>query len=432
MQYTDIETLYECFKRSKGVVTDSRKCVPGTIFFALKGANFDGNDFAVKALNLGCIYAVVDRDDFQDDRRLLLVDDVLRTLQALANWHRRQFEIPVLAITGTNGKTTTKELINAALGTKYSVLCTEGNLNNQIGVPLTLLRMNRNHQYAVIEMGASHPGDIDELCRIAEPTEGLITNVGKAHLQGFGSFEGVIETKTELYRYLVQHKGLIYINNEDKILMSKLDSEARIAIYKRDFELADCGQMMGFMYKRERYVTHMFGEHNINNVRAALCVATRNMVAEEDALKAICAYVPDNKRSQIVTTKSNTLIVDAYNANPTSMSAAVWQFNNNRHFQNKSVILGDMLELGEASRVEHRTMIEWLKNMDFYSIYLVGNEFCEAMHEVQLGGRDKGRFQTFRDTQELMKHLEKEPMRQRTILIKGSRGIALERIIPMV
>lgn len=431
MRYT-IEKLHEIFLASKGVVTDSRQCRPGTIFFALHGERFDGNDFAIKALNLGCQYAVVDRMGLGDDKRLIPVKNVLATLQELARYHRRQFDIPVLAVTGTNGKTTTKELLTIALSGRFKVLSTQGNLNNQIGVPLTLLRLTKEHTFAIIEMGASHPGDIQELCEIAQPNQGLITNVGKAHLQGFGSLQGVIETKTELYRYLMQRNGMIYVNGNNATLMQAVGDYRHITTYPEHFALIPHEPMMSFTYQYDKYTTHMFGDHNYENMLAAIAVAKRNLVDVRNAINALCSFTPVNNRSQLSQTQRNLLIIDAYNANPSSMSAAIRQFDNNPHYNNKTAILGDMLELGENSRLEHRTIIELLKNSNIYTTYLVGSEFSRAMKFTTLNGRYKDKFLVFDNTDALMCHLRTNGIKGRTILIKGSRGVALEKVIPLL
>lgn len=427
-----IEKLYEIFLSSKGVVTDSRSCKPGTIFFALKGAKFDGNDFAIKALNLGCQYAVVDRSGIGDDKRLIYVDDVLETLQKLARHHRQQFDIPVLAVTGTNGKTTTKELLNVALSGRYNVLCTQGNLNNQIGVPLTLLRLTREHTFAIIEMGASHPGDISELCEIALPNQGVITNVGKAHLEGFGSFEGVVRTKTELYRFLMERDGVIYVNEKNPTLMQAVGQYSRYVGYPEGFELIPYQAKMTFSYQYNKYTTNIFGDYNYENLLAAVAVAKRNMVDVHNCLGALCRFTPANNRSQLSQTQYNHLVVDAYNANPTSMSAAIRQFDNNPNYHDKIAILGDMLELGDAAQVEHRTVIELLKNTNFYTIYTVGSEFSRAIKSATMSARCRDKFQPFESTEDLTFHLKSCSIRNKWILIKGSRGMALERVIPLL
>ncbi|MCQ2345073.1 MAG: UDP-N-acetylmuramoyl-tripeptide--D-alanyl-D-alanine ligase [Paludibacteraceae bacterium] len=430
MQEITIKRLHEIFLASKGIVTDSRQCKPYTIFFALRGANFDGNDFAIKALNLGCQYAVVDKDGLGNDNRLIRVDDVLTTLQNLARYHRQQFDIPVLAVTGTNGKTTTKELLNVALSNRFKVLCTQGNLNNQIGVPLTLLRLKKEHTFAIIEMGASHPGDIKELCEIAMPNQGLITNVGKAHLLGFGSLQGVINTKTELYRYLIENDGIIYVNDKNPTLMGAIGGYRRVVNYPKGFELLPHEPMMSFLYQYDKFTTHLFGDHNYENMLAAVAVAQRNLIDVRNCLHALCSFAPVNNRSQLSKTQNNLLVVDAYNANPTSMSAAIRQFDSNQNYTNKIAILGDMLELGDASMLEHRTIIELLKNSNLYNVFLVGHEFCNAIKNTTLNGRVKDKFMTFEDTDAMLQFLKTYNIKGKTILLKGSRGVALEKIIP--
>ena len=397
------------------VSTDTRKLPAGCIFFALKGENFNGNKFAADALAKGAALAVVDEKEYVADERFILVQDTLRALQELAREWREQWGKTIIGITGTNGKTTTKELTAAVLSTKYSVLYTEGNLNNQVGVPLTLLRLTDKHDLAIIEMGASHPGDIRELVEIAEPDCGLITNVGKAHLLGFGSFEGVMQTKKELYDYL-RAKGMK--QGAKTFCFRNLDN-------KYLEQMAGDLPTIGYHTGKLPAGTHLVGEYNSENVQAALCVGGHFGISREDGLKAVRAYIPSNNRSQRLNTEKNTLIVDAYNANPTSMQAAILNFLNEateptdgRH-SDKAFILGDMLELGEYSHTEHQNIVNMLLEQKQTNVILVGSEF----------GKTTAPYPVFADAEALSRHLEAEPIVGKTILLKGSHGIHLETLL---
>jgi len=424
-----ISELHDFFIASTGITTDSRNCKKGSMFFALKGASFDGNNYATMALEKGCSYAVVDRQ-VGNDPRLLLVDDVLTTLQQLANYHRMRFNIPFIGITGTNGKTTTKELVNAVLRRKYNVLCTQGNFNNHIGVPLTLLGLRKEHEIAIIEMGANHPGEIEFLCNIANPTYGLITNVGKAHLEGFGSFEGVIKTKSELYRHLERNNGTIFVNPDNSFLMSALaNSQARIVRYSSHIAMSKGREMLTYRWSRGEVETHLCGDYNFENLIAAMTVGSHFMVNEADIHQAISEYVPTNNRSQIVNTATNKLIVDTYNANPTSMTASINNFNNMECKNIKVAILGDMLELGAESVAEHRTIIEKLRTSHINRIILIGPEFGKALG-IGSGGYEKIRnFDYYATREELEQQLQRTVIANSTILIKGSHGMALEKLV---
>lgn len=425
----DISTLYQLFLQHPQVTTDSRKCMPGSIFFALKGANFNGNAYARKALEQGCAYAVVDEEIYADDPRVLLVEDVLVTLQKLANYHRRALNIPIIGITGTNGKTTTKELLAAVLSEKYMVWATQGNLNNQIGVPLTLLQLTEAHQMAIIEMGASHPGDIKELVEIAEPDFGLITNIGKAHLLGFGSFEGVIRTKGELYDFLRQHpSGLIFLNDENihlkqiaeglnQVVYGRPSEATRVAV---NGEIVDCAPFLRFRWREglsewHEVQTQLIGSYNLDNMLAAITIGLHFGVSTELIDSALAGYVPRNNRSQLTETSKNKLIVDAYNANPTSMMAALVNFRD-MAVSPKMVILGDMKELGESSLDEHKRIVHFLAEMKLEEIWLVGNEF----RTVALDGMC-----CFENVEEVREVLAHEVPTGYYILIKGSNSMKL-------
>ena len=385
-------------KESLCVSTDTRHLPAGCVFFALHGATFDGNTFAAQALEQGASVAVIDNPDYAIEGKTILVPDTLLALQELAREWRRTLNIPIIAITGTNGKTTTKELTAAVLATRYKVHYTQGNLNNQIGVPLTLLQLTRAHEIAIIEMGASHPGDIKELVEIAEPTCGLITNVGRAHLQGFGSFEGVMNTKAELYDYLRQHDGFIF-RNTDNPYLAQMAGELQTIAYTT-----------GTMPEQ----SHLVGAYNAENVSAAICVGTHFGIPYQQALEAVCAYEPSNKRSQLLQTARNTIVVDAYNANPTSMQAAI------NAFKGDTYILGEMRELGEYSHLEHQNIVNMLLERKADKVLLVGKEYKATTAPYPI----------YDDVQALCAALQAQPIQAAHILLKGSRGNKLEELLP--
>lgn len=385
-------------KESLCVSTDTRHLPAGCVFFALHGATFDGNTFAAQALEQGASVAVIDNPDYAIEGKTILVPDTLLALQELAREWRRTLNIPIIAITGTNGKTTTKELTAAVLATRYKVHYTQGNLNNQIGVPLTLLQLTRAHEIAIIEMGASHPGDIKELVEIAEPTCGLITNVGRAHLQGFGSFEGVMNTKAELYDYLRQHDGFIF-RNTDNPYLAQMAGELQTMAYTT-----------GTMPEQ----SHLVGAYNAENVSAAICVGTHFGIPYQQALEAVCAYEPSNKRSQLLQTARNTIVVDAYNANPTSMQAAI------NAFKGDTYILGEMRELGEYSHLEHQNIVNMLLERKADKVLLVGKEYKATTAPYPI----------YDDVQALCAALQAQPVQAAHILLKGSRGNKLEELLP--
>ena len=385
-------------KESLCVSTDTRNLPAGCVFFALHGATFDGNTFAAQALEQGASLAVIDNPEYAIEGKTILVPDTLLALQELAREWRRTLNIPIIAITGTNGKTTTKELTAAVLATRYKVHYTQGNLNNQIGVPLTLLQLTRAHEIAIIEMGASHPGDIKELVEIAEPTCGLITNVGRAHLQGFGSFEGVMRTKAELYDYLRDHEGFIF-RNTDNPYLAQMAGELQTVAYTT-----------GTMPEQ----SHLVGAYNAENVSAAICVGTHFGIPYQQALEAVCAYEPSNKRSQLLQTARNTIVVDAYNANPTSMQAAI------NAFKGDTYILGEMRELGEYSHLEHQNIVNMLLERKADKVILVGKEYKATTAPYPI----------YEDVQALCAALQAQPIQAAHILLKGSRGNKLEELLP--
>ncbi|MBK9190856.1 MAG: UDP-N-acetylmuramoyl-tripeptide--D-alanyl-D-alanine ligase [Crocinitomicaceae bacterium] len=421
------EQLHRLFLTSEGISTDTRKVIPGSIFFALKGDNFNGNKFAADALKGGCSYAVVDEKEYVVSDKFILVEDVLKSLQSLANHHRKQFKIPVIGITGSNGKTTTKELIGAVLSTTYNTLITEGNLNNHLGVPLTLLRLNIDHEIAIIEMGANKPGDIKELAEIAEPSHGIITNIGAAHIEGFGSLLGVVKTKTELYRFIQSAGGILFCNSEDETLNSNLPDGTSVIYYGKNSgsvtgKITSLTPFVNFLWS-ENDLTHpeisskLVGAYNFDNFLAAICIGRFFNVSAENINEALSAYTPANKRSQVEKTERNTLIVDCYNANATSMKAALENFIAIPH-ENKLAVLGDMLELGPISKVEHQKIVDYLSDKKT-EVILVGQEFENT----------NTAFQKFKTSDELLKSGQLNSVNNHLILIKGSRGIKLESVI---
>ncbi len=422
-----LEEIYQLFLKSEGVNTDSRTVKKGELFFTLSGERFDGNIYAEEALRKGATAAVVDNKDAVKDRRFILVRNTLVTLQQLANLHLAKLEIPVLAITGTNGKTTTKELVAAVLSSHKNIHYTKGNLNNHIGVPLTLLSIPPKTELVVVEMGANHPGEIAALCNIAPPDYGIITNIGRAHLEGFGSFEGVLNTKKELYDAVAARKGLLFVNADDPLLLSLSNGIKRITYGKKDADvtatLTDTTPYirLEWVHDGEKTVipTRLYGTYNFYNVTAAVATGVYFHVPPEKIVKAVASYIPKNNRSQIVETDKNRLILDAYNANPVSMAMALQAFHDS-DFQGKTVILGDMFELGTSALPEHKKVVELLKQLRFDHVILIGNHFCSA---------GKGtNYRCFKTTREACAVLKKTAPQNRTILIKGSRGMQLEQL----
>ena len=418
--------LYALFIHNPQITTDSRNCPKGSIFFALKGDKFDGNQYAGKALASGCVYAVIDNPDYYIGERTILVDNVLKTLQQLAHHHRKVLGLPIIGITGTNGKTTTKELLAAVLSTKFNLLYTEGNFNNHIGVPLTLLRLTHDHEMAVIEMGASHPGDIKELVDIVHPNYGIITNVGRAHLEGFGSFEGVIRTKGELYDYIRRSKGKIFIKKENEYLQSIAKGIEQITYGNGDDAFASgqvvsCDPFLVFNWKQQGKLhtveTHMIGSYNLDNVLAAVAVGRFFKIPAERISRAIAAYEPTNNRSQFKKTDNNELIIDAYNANPSSMKVALDNFIT-MPVQPKAIILGDMRELGPTSDELHAEVVEQIKKGQFDKVFLCGEHFSKVGKE----------FSPFATTEAMVEELRKQPLKGYHILIKGSHSMGLEKL----
>ena len=443
----EINELYDIFRKCGKVTTDSRKVAGGELFFALKGENFDGNLYAAKALEAGAAYAVVDADSqavsFSGDyidasgcSRIIPVPSTLAALQALARHHRenvRSPRLPVIGITGTNGKTTTKELIRTVLAAKFNVKATEGNLNNDIGVPLTLLSIGSETEIAVVEMGASHPDDIEKLVKVSEPDYGIITNVGKAHLLGFGSFDGVKKAKGALYDYVAAHDGEVFVNADDADLVSMAESRSGIVLIPYGIENDETEILpvtpdepflrLGFPDGRI-LKTALVGSYNAANVLAALCIGRHFGVDEDAAFAAISSYTPSNSRSQMVRTANNTLIVDAYNANPSSMRAALDNFSR-IEAPDKTALLGDMRELGENSVNEHIDILRLALSLGLSDLCLVGDEFSKAMKSVDCPPTVRW----YPDSSMLAAALHNAPLTGHVILIKGSRGIMMEKVL---
>lgn len=423
----DIERLYDIYIKCNGLTTDSRDCPEGSMFFALKGESFDGNKFAEMAIEKGCACAVIDNPNYAKNDHFIVVDDCLKTLKLLARHHRRQFNIPVIGITGTNGKTTTKELTAAVLGEKYNVLYTQGNFNNDIGVPKTLLRLSSEHEIAIVEMGASHPGDIKTLAETTEPDYGIITNVGHAHLQGFGSFDGVVQTKGELYDYLrTKPNSTIFLHNENEHLAA-IAHDLNIIRYgtSDDTSLNVSGKVVACNPLLEielsststKISTQLIGTYNLLNMLAAACIGKHFGVSNEQISHALSNYMPSNNRSQLTVTSCNNLIVDAYNANPTSMMAALHNF---REMQvgHKMAILGDMKELGDVSAEEHQKVADYLKECAFDCVWLVGDEF----------GRTDCPFRKFNNVDGVKAAINEDKPSGYYILIKGSNSTKLYQL----
>ncbi len=424
----NIEKLYALYLRSQNVSTDTRNISMKSIFFALKGNNFNGNQFAEMAIKSGALFAVVDEPEFADeDQDIYYVEDTLNALQKLAQFHREKLNIPIIALTGSNGKTTTKELITAVLGKRYNVASTVGNLNNHIGVPLTLLSIHPNHEIAVVEMGANHQMEIDFLSQIAQPDFGYITNFGKAHLEGFGGEEGVVKGKSELYDYLRKNDKTVFVNCDDEKQVELTQDMRKITFGtnpKSEYPFSYSKTLNGFcpeiIYESTHIASQLAGEYNQSNLAAAIAIGLKFEVPVEDIKAAIEEYVPDNNRSQIIMRKEQKIIMDAYNANPSSMQAALHNFN--KIEGEKAVILGDMFELGEASEKEHKIIADLAQELDFQSIYLIGKFF----HQISVSNKN---VKSFMSREEAENYFSKNPVLENQLLIKGSRGMALEKLL---
>jgi UDP-N-acetylmuramoyl-tripeptide--D-alanyl-D-alanine ligase len=423
-----IAELHSIFLEFPKICTDTRKITKDCIFFALKGDNFNGNKFASDAIEKGAKYAIIDEEEYNESDRFILVDNVLETLQQLANYHRNKSTAKVISLTGSNGKTTTKELINIVLSKKYNTIATVGNLNNHIGVPLTLLSIQAETEIAVVEMGANHQKEIEFLCKIAEPDFGYITNFGKAHLEGFGSEEGVIKGKSELYDYILANKQNVFLNADDAIQLEKLGSYIQKFGFSRDkhqfynIDFLDANPFVKIRVENIEINSKLIGSYNFTNCAAAILMGKYFNVEMADIKDAIESYIPENNRSQIVEKNGHQIILDAYNANPTSMKAALENFDA-LDGKNKIAFLGDMFELGETASKEHHNISDLADQLGFSDVYLIGENFNEVSTSLK----------TFKSFEDIAAYLEKNPIENKSnLLIKGSRGMALERLLKVI
>lgn len=416
----NIKDLYRLYALHFLLDTDTRKIRENSLFFGLKGPHFNGNEFAEKALKLGASYAVVDEEKYATHKKIILVNDVLKTLQELANYHRNIQKLLIIGITGSNGKTTTKELLHAVLSKKYRTTATKGNLNNHIGVPLTLLSMAPNTEIGIVEMGANHQNEIAFLCAICEPDIGYITNFGKAHLEGFGGFEGVIKGKSELYHFLETNKKTIFINPEDTLQVEKTKHRRSVS-FPSHLKFLEASPFVKISFDGAQIESHLIGNYNYSNIAIAATIGNYFNVSTEDIKKAIENYIPENNRSQIIKKQSNHIVLDAYNANPSSTKVVVENFKLINQ-QEKTVILGDMFELGSTSLAEHQTIVELVEKLNFENAYFVGENFYQTKTNSKL-------FKTF---EELFATLKADPLQNQSILIKGSRGMQLERLLAII
>jgi len=416
------KALHQLFiKQQQNFTTDTRKITKGAIFFALKGDRFNANTFASKALELGAAYVVIDEATYQIENKTILVDDVLKSMQALATYHRNYLNIPIVSLTGSNGKTTTKELIREVLATQYKVSATVGNLNNHIGVPLTLLSMTAETEIGVVEMGANHQKEIEFLCNLAKPNFGFITNFGKAHIEGFGSEEGIVKGKSEMYDYLASHNGIAFVNQNETRMIEKASKCNCILIDPTTTPLEEVNPFVKLKYKKGFTQSQLIGKYNYNNIIAAIKIGEHFNIEAQNIKKAIENYIPSNNRSQIIEKGSNQIILDAYNANPTSMEAALENLSVLKS-KNKCVILGDMFELGDAASKEHLSIIKKVFTHQFNHNIFVGENFYQHKTNQAV---------FFKSFDGLNTHL-KTNFNNTTILIKGSRGMALERVLNLI
>lgn len=418
----NIAQLYQLYSQTYLADTDTRKIRKGSMFFCLKGDNFNGNEFAEEALKTGANYVVIDEEKHQTNPNIILVENVLETLQKLANFHRKHLSIPVISLTGSNGKTTTKELINAVLSKKYVTAATTGNLNNHIGVPLTLLSMTPKTEIGIVEMGANHIKEIAFLCSIAEPNYGLITNFGKAHLEGFGSVEGVIKAKSELYDFLRVNNKTVFINTDDQLQVKQSAGINAIEFNNTVVKFMDANPFVKVQFKNTMIESNLIGKYNYNNIAVAVAVGDHFNVPETDIKMAIENYIPANNRSQLIQKGSNKIILDAYNANPTSMQAALENFAQLKD-ENKVVFLGDMFELGKDSNAEHKKIADLVDSYHFSNVFLIGKAFSATNAKNAFVSES---FESFKNS------INYSNINNATILIKGSRGMALERLLDLL
>ena len=424
----NIATLHKLYLESNGVCTDTRKLKKGDLFFALKGDNFNGNKYADLALEKGATYAVIDETGFKNNNKTILVDNVLETLQLLATYHRDYLNIPIISLTGSNGKTTTKELINTVLSTKYKTTATIGNLNNHIGVPLTLLSMSKKTEIGIVEMGANHQKEIEFLCNIAKPDYGLITNFGKAHLEGFGGIEGVIKGKSEMYNYLIENNKHIFVNQNDSIQVEKTKTANTFSFGSDDdshikINFFEANPFVKLIYNNSEINSQLIGSYNFNNIAIAITIGEYFKVKKQDIISAIENYIPTNNRSQIIEKGTIKIILDAYNANPSSMEVALSNFE--KLEGNKTAILGDMFELGESAEIEHQAIADLALNLDIDQLILIGENFSKI-------NSTSSKLKVFNSFDNSKDKLKISDFSNTTLLIKGSRGMALERVLDLL
>lgn len=420
-----IQNLYSLFLQHPNISIDTRKINKNCLFFALKGPNFNGNDFAMQAIKKGAAYAIVDEEKYVLNDQYILVKDCLKTLQELANYHRKHLSIPILGITGSNGKTTSKELCLQVLKKKFKTTATSGNLNNHIGVPLSILSIDKDTEFGIIEMGANHIGEIDLLCKIAEPTCGVITNIGKAHLEGFGSIEGVLEGKTELYKFLEKSNGLILVKDDQQLLIEKIGQNCRKIKYGKNknnnhiISLVHSNPFLTLEVNGIKIRSQLIGNYNFDNIALSIALGIEHGISIKEIKNAIENYVPKSNRSQLINTNKNKILLDAYNANPTSMGKAIDTIASIEHM-NKLIILGDMFELGEDTNKEHINIINSCQESDIQNVILVGKTFNKL---------NKSKFKSYDNTETLVKYLKQNKIKDTLILIKGSRAMKLEQLV---
>jgi len=422
----NITEIYSIFKKSSGINTDTRTIQENNLFFSLSGENFNGNKFAKQALEKGANYAIIDDKDYTQENTIL-VEDTLETLQQLAKHHRTQLNTPIIALTGSNGKTTTKELINCVLSKKYKTTATKGNLNNHIGVPLTLLSMDSSTEIGIVEMGANNFKEIELLAGITTPDYGYITNFGKAHLEGFGSLEGVIKAKSELYSHLRDHKKTAFINEDNSKQIEQSKNINKITFSENsntntNVSFLHANPNVTISHKGQDINSNLIGNYNFTNIAAAISIGEHFKVSTSDIINAIETYTPNNNRSQIILKNNNKIILDAYNANPTSMKAALESFND-IETENKAIFIGDMFELGETTKKEHQDIVDYIETLNIDHRYIIGEHFRKTKHNNKTS--------SFSDFNSLSKNYNNQ-LNDYTILIKGSRGMALERILELL